>query len=140
MEYDVFIAEYDRVHDGWSYGHLPAENVVPEIDRLREWAARIEVADDREYAEYLLTRWRSAVDGPQADRIGRAFEVYVNASRASGDDDERMTQYRLGISRITEIADETDDESEQATILAYNESLSMSIHSIEYDRERPAGP
>lgn len=139
MDYDDFIAEYDRGHNAWSYGHLTAENVIPEIERLRGMAARMALADEREYAADLLERWRSAVDGPQANRIGRAFEVYVNTSRATGSEDERLTQYRLGIARITAIADETDDEAEEAAILAYNESLSKSIHTIEYDREHPAG-
>ncbi len=75
MRYDDFLAEYDRAHDDWSYGNMPQDAVGPEIARLRALVPQIEETNRRSWAENLLTRWQSYVDGPAMTDQVKAISV-----------------------------------------------------------------
>lgn len=140
MRYEEFLADYDRVYDGWAYGKVPAERVGQEVARLRGLIPQIDEVDRREWAEDLLSRWESEASGPARERRGRAHQVLAQASRPGGTDEERLARYRQGIADIASIAKEADTQDEQDSILEMNEMLSTLIQGIEYDRQHPAEP
>jgi len=137
VRYDDFVAEYDRVHNAWSYGNLPADQVPHELERLRALIPQIDEPEFREWGDNLLNRWQSRIDGPARGRRARASAVLARAHRATGTSDERLAQYRQGIAEIASIADEAADDGERAGILGSAEMLGTLIDGIEYDREHP---